>query len=492
MKTLKTNPGAKRLMESLRNMGYDYSTAIADLVDNSVTAGASEIYIEINPKQFARADMIPKQEYRPASIIIADNGKGMSREELHEAMRFGTFQEYSSGDLGKFGLGLKTASLSQARVLTVFSKAKSGSGIRPRPHYMRWDLDHIYETDDWNLLIPEENELQPWEVQALNHDISKENGTVILLTNLEGQLSLLSSSDDREREKYLARVIDDVSKHLRMVFHRFMQGNVPGHRKLNIYICGTLLEPWDPFCRSEKTTELDILRIPVILTEEDSSKIEKLVTVSPYILPREEEFSSYAAWKDASGPKNWNQQQGLYFYRNNRLIQAGGWSYLRAIDEHTKLLRVAIDFPSELDRTFTINITKMRAGIPADIREEISNNVSTWIKLARTRYDNSSSTDKPSPSVDIPVKPGVTTPVPPINPTSTLRVTSTPASVQTKPTTDDDVNKALRIFYSDQENWTFEQFCKVLIDLLEKIYNKEITSDQIPMQEIKKIFEKKL
>src|SRR3990167_153453 len=201
MKTLRTDPGAKRLMESLRNMGYDCSTAIADLVDNSITAEASEIYIDIIARQDARADMIPKQESHPAAIVIADNGKGMSRDELHEAMRFGTYQNYSHGDLGKYGLGLKTASLSQCRVLTVSSKAKAKNDIRPRRHCMRWDIDHVYETDDWNLLIPNENELESWEKEVLNQKVAEENGTVILWSGLNEALPQLSSENIGERER---------------------------------------------------------------------------------------------------------------------------------------------------------------------------------------------------------------------------------------------------------------------------------------------------
>lgn len=377
MKTLKANPGAKRLIESLRNMGYDCSTAVADLVDNSIVANASEI----------RIDVIPKQDSRPAAIVIADNGNGMDHEQLREAMRFGAFQEYSSDDLGRYGLGLKTASLSQCRVLTVSSKPKVARNTRSIRHCMRWDVDHVYETDDWDLLVPTDKELEAWEKEILNDGISHENGTVVLWTDLHEALPLLSSEDAREREKFLAQLIAEISAHLRMVFHRFMQGAVAGRRKLDIYVCGEKLLPWDPFCRSEKTRELDIAKLPVVSIDPDGSKLRGTVVVSPFILPREDEFSSPAAWRDASGPRGWNQQQGFYFYRNHRLLQAGGWSYLRTPDEHTKLLRVAVDFSSDLDAAFSINITKMRSKIPAEIRERLNSLVGSWSGQARTRYD---------------------------------------------------------------------------------------------------------
>lgn len=377
MKTLKATPGAKRLIESLRNMGYECSTAIADLIDNSIAAGASEIHIEI----------FSQQGSRPAAIVIADNGRGMDREALHEAMRFGAFQEYTADDLGKYGLGLKTASLSQCRTLTVSSKPKAGRDTRPRRNYMRWDIDYVYGTDDWDLLAPTNDELEPWEADALNHEVARTNGTVVLWTGLDEALPLLSAHEVRAREKFLATLIDEVSGHLRMVFHRFMQGAVTGRRKLNLYVCGERLVPWDPFCRNEKTRELDIASFQLKVSLGDGSESGESVTVSPFVLPREDEFSSREAWKDASGPRNWNQQQGFYFYRNNRLLQAGGWSYMRAVDEHTKLLRVAVDFSRDLDRAFAINITKMRARIPAEIKERVESQVSSWAKTARERYD---------------------------------------------------------------------------------------------------------
>jgi len=377
MKTLKATPGAKRLIESLRNMGYDCSTAVADLVDNSIAANASEIHVEI----------FMQQGSRPPAVVIADNGRGMDRDGLHEAMRFGAFQEYAADDLGKYGLGLKTASLSQCRTVTVSSKPKGGRDTRPRRSYMRWDIDHVYGTDDWDLLAPSQEELEPWEAEALNHEVAQDNGTVVLWTNLDEALPLLSAQEVRAREKFLASLIDEVSVHLRMVFHRFMQGAVTGRRKLNIYVCGERLTPWDPFCRNEKTRELDIVKLPVRFRATKGVETTQSVTVSPFVLPREDEFSTRDAWKDASGPRNWNQQQGFYFYRNNRLLQAGGWSWLRAVDEHTKLLRVAVDFSRDLDRAFAINITKMRARVPAEIKDRLDSQVSSWAKTARERYD---------------------------------------------------------------------------------------------------------
>lgn len=376
MKIEKTPPGARRLIESLRNLGYECSTAIADLIDNSLSADATEIDVEINASGES-----------PAHILIADNGRGMDRDDLTEAMRYGSLQEYSSDDLGKYGLGLKTASLSQCSKLTVGSKPEPKRGTRPRKMVKRWDLSHLFKVNDWDLMTLELDELKEWERRSLDHDTASDHGTVVLWTELEEGLALLSTEDAKRRERFLAFLIDEVSAHLSMVFHRFIQGSIHGRRKVKIRVCEQELAPWDPFCKEEKTRELTIHRASVSVDENAENSKKDKITLSPCILPKESEFSNSESWKKAAGPKGWNSQQGFYFYRNNRLLQAGGWSNLRAPDEHTKLLRVAVDFPGELDKSCALNVTKMRARIPAEIREEVKNSVSKWAKTARERYD---------------------------------------------------------------------------------------------------------
>ncbi len=377
MKHVKAPPGARRLIESLRSLGYDHATAIADLIDNSISARASEVHIQIAGRDGSQ----------PPFILIADNGRGMDREVLQEAMRFGAQQEYSSDDLGKYGLGLKTASLSQCRQLTVASKPHANRGTRPRRHFARWDLDHVNKTDDWDLLLPEANELEDWELRLLGSEVSQAGGTAVLWTGLEETLPLLEAHDVRQRERFLAQLIDMVARHLRMVFHRFMDGSLRDRRRLHIHLAGHELEPWDPFCRQEATRELDVRRIPVTISDTAGEETTETITLAAFVLPREDEFSSPAAWRAAAGPGPRNQQQGFYFYRNDRLLQAGGWSRLHAPDEHIKLLRVAVHFPKALDRAFEINVTKMRARFPAELHEEVRGLISKWIKPARERYD---------------------------------------------------------------------------------------------------------
>lgn len=374
MKSVKAPPDVKRLIESLRDLGYEATTAIADLIDNSVAAGATEISVDLHAQEGAR----------PAYVAIADNGSGMDRKRLHESMRFGVTDEHAAEDLGKYGLGLKTASLSQCRQLTVVTKPKPKQGSRSLRSLARWDLDHVYGENDWSLLTPELEELAEWE-QEVSAELLPENGTLVLWTQLDEALPLLSSHNVKERERFLARLIADVSSHLRMVFHRFMQGLVPHRRKVRISVCGDVLSPWDPFCRSEDTKELDILKLSVTATKGSLKGMRYPITVAPFVLPAEREFSSQQA-RDDAGQGNWNQHQGLYFYRNHRLLQAGGWSWLRTPDEHTKLLRVAVDFSGGLDEAFSVNVSKMRARIPEEVRESVRNAITPWAREAKERY----------------------------------------------------------------------------------------------------------
>ncbi len=119
-------PSARRLMSSLRDLGYDFAAAVADLVDNSITAGADEVRIDI------------EFDGDHSWVRIADNGTGMTEEQLLEAMRYGSERDYENDDLGRFGLGLKTASLSQCHKLTVATKSSKGE-----THVYCWDLEHV-------------------------------------------------------------------------------------------------------------------------------------------------------------------------------------------------------------------------------------------------------------------------------------------------------------------------------------------------------------
>lgn len=355
-------PSAKRLIKSLRDMGYDFSQAVADVVDNSVEARASVVAIDV---EFDGDD---------SWVRIADNGKGMKPQELREAMRYGAERDYDDDDLGKFGLGLKTASMSQCQRLSVASRwNRHRSDIAA----YCWDLEHIEKTNRWEILPLERNGIGP----AIRHPLKDTIGTVVLWQRLDRILGYRHPYGENARKR-LSQMCRELELHLGMVFQKFLCGETSGKR-LKILVNGNEIKPWDAFCQSEpKTKKLQEIRLQV-----DYEGVRGEVLLQPFVLPHQEDFSSQDAFRAASGPANWNQQQGFYIFRAGRMIQSGGWSHLRAPDEHTKLARIAVSFSPALDEAFKINVAKMRVQLPAQIRDAIRDAIVPVTKLAREIYD---------------------------------------------------------------------------------------------------------
>jgi len=370
MTAVESIPSARRLIRSLRDMGYDFAQAVADVVDNAVTANARTVHVDI---QFDGDE---------SWVRIADDGMGMKPDILREAMRFGSNRDYAEDDLGKFGLGLKTASLSQCEC---FSVASRWNRDRADIAGYTWDLEHVDRTNRWEI-IPLDRE----GATATVRDPLKEHpGTVVLWRRLDRLLGYRHPYGESSRKR-LSQMCRDVETHLAMVFHRFLTGEACGH-SVKIFVNDNELTPWDPFCRSEKHTQVLQARTFNLEHEQNHGK----VTLQPYILPPQDMFSSRAMADAASGPANWNQQQGFYIYRAGRMIQSGGWSHLRAADEHTKLARVALFFPPALDDAFRVNVAKMRVQMPAALREGIREAIGPVVRLARETYDRKTRISRP-------------------------------------------------------------------------------------------------
>lgn len=270
-------PSARKLMASLRDIGYDLPSAVADLVDNSMDAGAENVEVTF------------VDDGARSWIRIADDGMGMSAGELDEAMRYGSQRSYSSSALGHFGLGLKTGSLSQCRRLTVASRRRRNARIVAR----RWDLDLVAERDSWDLESPPKSELPPHLLEPLEGG----TGTVVLWENLDRILAF-RNPDGAATRRALESMASEVSAHLGMVFHRFITGEwADGEAFVNIAVNGSPVTAWDPFAREEpETTVLPAQAIE--LTHEEGSTAK--LAVQPYVLPAQTRFSSPEA-KRSSG-----------------------------------------------------------------------------------------------------------------------------------------------------------------------------------------------
>jgi len=368
-------------------LGYDFTSAVADIVDNSISARAKTVTINVH---FAADD---------SWVCIADDGEGMSPATLREAMRYGADRSYELDQLGKFGLGLKTASLSQCQRLTVATR--SGED-RARITAYCWDLSHIERTNRWEITTVDVKTHTP----DLAPTLRAGTGTVVLWQRLDRMLGYQYGESARKR---LATMCRELEQHLSMVFHRFLAGQVRG-KKLAILLNGNPLHPWDPFALNEPNTK----KLETVSVSLASSVGPGDVTVAPYILPTQAKFSTPAAFTAASGPNKWNRQQGLYIYRGGRLIQSGGWSGLRTFDEHTKLARIAVSFGPELDDAFNVNVAKMRVQLPPTLRSTLEQILGPVLKQANTVYrDNSATSAKARPIAKSALPPKTEEPVAP-------------------------------------------------------------------------------
>lgn len=346
------DPPAAALIQSLRGVGYDTRTAIADLIDNSITAESTQVHL-----QFVWRGT---QSY----VSLLDNGYGMDAPTLDRAMLLGSWSplaERRSSDLGRFGLGLKTASFSQCSRLIVASKRLE------EPLAVRvWDLGVVRETNDWLV----EDGVHPEEEPLLAPLASIESGTLVIWTNLDLLVGRSAPDDERARLAF-QRASQQVESHLSMVFHRYLEGPRP---KLRMYVNGDgdefRVRPWDPFCTAHGSTQQ--------MPEVRRGTRDGVVVMQGFILPHKDRLST-EEHDQAAGPGGWVSQQGFYVYRNNRLLVSGSWLGLGTPSRWTKgeqhkLARIRLDVPTTGDASWAIDIKKSRATPPLDLRDWLERN----------------------------------------------------------------------------------------------------------------------
>lgn len=414
-------PRASRTMHFVARFGHNLQVAVADLVDNSIAARASTVTIRYpQPGSLETAA-------GGGWLSLHDDGEGMNATELARAMEFGAEREYGERDLGKFGIGMKAASLSQARVLTVASR-RADSEVS----VLRWDRDHVDRVREWELLQPE---LAEWERELLLAPLAERAGTVVLWGKMVPPRSV-----ERRGRRLAADVPDDaygqslhdLELHLGMVFHRFLTGETATRRQVEITLNARPIPPWDPFVRDNRhTRKLDAISETVVgLGDRDCP-----VVVVPYVLPHKNQFTSEREFRRAGYDGRWNERQGFYIYRADRLLQAGGWSGIWTSDEHNKLLRVALSFDPELDDAFDVNTAKMSVSLPPILARALKGHLDDARKQAGKRYREEGKRTPPAP----PPSGGTTTPppgggaTPPPSPPGVSPPPSPPVGVVTPP-----------------------------------------------------------
>jgi hypothetical protein len=331
------------MLESLRGLGYSPETALADTIDNSISASASEV------------DLFFAWDGAKSSIAIVDNGRGMSSAELETAMHLGGTNPLvlrDAKDLGRFGLGMKTAAFSQCRRLTVLSRDSSLNET-----CFCWDLDVLADAKDgvWRLLEGAEDESLP----SLERLPKAHPGTIVLWENLDRLVAPGSTEQD------FLDAIDRIERHLSMVFHRYLERS---QSRFRIRINEKKLLPWNPFHAGSVSPSW-------------SSPLERLLGslgvchAQAFVMPHKDRLMK-TEYESAGGVGGWNAQQGFYVYRNDRLLVAGSWlglgtPRLWTKDEIHRLARISLDFQNLGDSEWKIDIRKSIARPPLALRARL-------------------------------------------------------------------------------------------------------------------------
>ena len=341
------------LLESIRSIGYDFNSALADIVDNSISAKAKNIHINLIPS-------IP-------AIAIIDDGEGMDEEELDSAMDLGSKNPNDvrrADDLGRFGMGLKSASFSQCRNLTTTS-LKNGQ-IRS----MTWDLQVGAEKGDWLIEVNDQDKIDNLPYVASLRDYK--HGTIVQWQDFDRIKN--SNSDMTEA---LNKLLRSASDYLALVFHKYISAD-----KVKIDINGNVLEKRDPFLTYRKDTQpLKSEPIPVVNSHNETCIVE----VKPYILPYAKNLTPED--KIMMGNfENMRSQQGFYVYRNNRLIIWGTWLHMMGVNELYKNARIEVNIPNTLDDIWEVDIKKASATIPGIIRQPLFSHVKKAIASSSNVY----------------------------------------------------------------------------------------------------------
>ena len=340
-------PSASGLSNSIRGMGYSFEMAVADIIDNSISAGAKHISIET-----------PLPEDGIDYMIIADDGVGMTRSELIAAMKLGScspIQPRKLTDLGRFGMGLKSASFSQCRKLLVASKKNNEINA------FSWDIDELERENDWKLL-----EIDPeFEERKISYLNKVESGTVVVWEKIDKIATIVSSSQDDNLE-----IIRNLRKHLSLTFHRFLENN-----EFELILNGQNVKPWDPFFKYHPGKQFDF---PEAYWPESSTKPE--VILRAFVLPLAEKRGEAT---QLFSPDDDLKMQGFFVYRGKRLISYGGWLGLKNLDTSPeyKLVRIRVDFQNTSDNEWSLDIRKSMARPPRKIRAWLIRNAN----LARNR-----------------------------------------------------------------------------------------------------------
>lgn len=365
------NPNPEFLIKSIAEQGYSLETALADLMDNSITSNATRI------------EVLTKIDEEPFTLFLSDNGDGMSKESLIINMQFPSKSPEDPrdiNDLGRFGLGLKTASFSQTRAFTVLSRKKgdiSFSGLT-------WDVKHLRDTRKWEIIINSDDEIDEIFKQYLNISNDLQNSSQDFIPNtivvwkglykFENYLDIKNKRDALKEE-----ITNKTSEYLSIVFHKFMERTA---NPLKIRINNTLVTPFNPFPIDNNSKLRSLQPLEKVFNED-------IIKIQGFVLPN----SSLQETKENLNPwtpqnKSLMDMEGLYIYRAERLILFGGWNGLIKKMPRLQLGRLKIDIGNKVDHLFHLNVAKSQISIPHDLKQSFLRAIVELKNEAQKEYNN--------------------------------------------------------------------------------------------------------
>jgi hypothetical protein len=356
------DPNAARLIYGLRDTGYNVRTAAADIVDNSIAAGANTVNITIELLHDGRK-----------LVHFGDDGHGMNATEVRNAMRYGADRRKDAKSLGKFGLGLKTASSSVCKRYSVLSRKAADEPISK----LTWDLDHVERQNAWEML----SEPVSRDQNELFDELCGVSGTLVVWENCDRLLSKEYTPGAKEQAA-VKRLAEALSKHIALVFHRFLDATDGRERTVVINVNGSPVKPWNPFYPEKSEQVLAPNKQTVLVELFDGTEEE--AQMKAWILPHRRDMTKE---EEAEYARISNRAQGFYVYREGRLIQDGGWmEVFGAPEPHTSLLRIEFDFGHELDEAFRIDVKKSRILFHPDLEDGLRKLLQPVYREAGQRY----------------------------------------------------------------------------------------------------------
>ena len=362
MKSLVNQPDAPRLIYGLRDTGYNFQTAAADIIDNSIAAGATEVHVQIQMSPDGRK-----------TVYFGDNGSGMDENDLFAAMRYGAPARENPESLGKFGLGLKTASSSVCLRFALISRCSQNDPLMK----LVWDLEHVEKRNQWEMI---REEVTPDEQMAFD-ECCGDKGTLLVWSKCDRLLSKNYEEAGGSREQNaIRRQAKKLAEHVALVYHRFLNRYDDRERLVTIFINDDPVEAWNPFYpqRADQVLSAEQQKLEIEMGDD----AVEIATMSAWILPNSRDLTK----EEQKEARISNRAQGFYIFREGRVIQAGGWLGMFGLEPHTSLLRIEFDFNHKLDEAFSIDVKKSRILFDPALEEELKRRIQPIYREADNRY----------------------------------------------------------------------------------------------------------